>query len=574
MFLVTAAEVGDFAIVARMLTRAAKVAIALLCLHALPARADNSPESALKTFKDYVLPKISFACGRELSAEYDGASLRQHDTTIAHDQTSGDRECNEPFRYLWFVCQTDAGKAAVKKAGITGVRCKGSAAKVSTLQLTDGKLVVERSGADEKSHVHLRQRFEALLKVQVVFGERSGPEPYGDQTFSDLMGKPNPSLSQTDYCLVNGERLELMPLYRLGRVRTGQIKCWEHGQVIVDLSLRDGRKTGLVTEHDSSRTTIASHYRDDKLHGEVRRTQNGALKSLAHYEDGKRIWSQEHDLTKNMVSYSHQYPDGVASISVTHDGRVFGLQCTPGARADKQLQAACGFGAPRTTRIYDGTHKVNRIETWRDGVLVERKAGDSAYAERSEVSYQANEKHGRERLLREDGSLEAEIDWQRGLKHGRELRYDDSGRKVVTEIVWRSGQKQVLTEYFLNGSRKLQQQWDGERSLREQTFWDNGQLRSDTPFVACRGRAYGRNAGFCEQGVARSYHEDGSRSEEAQYQLGQRHGSRHAFWSNGKPAAVEQYSAGVLQKARRWQEDGKLVLDEEYEADGSRKLRR
>lgn len=33
------------------------------------------------------------------------------------------------------------------------------------------------------------------------------------------------------------------------------------------------------------------------------------------------------------------------------------------------------------------------METWREGVLVETKRGDSAYAERSEVSYQNGKKH-------------------------------------------------------------------------------------------------------------------------------------------------------------------------------------
>jgi antitoxin component YwqK of YwqJK toxin-antitoxin module len=541
---------------------------------ALPARANNSPEQALKTFKDYVLPKISYACGVDFSAEYDGASLRQHDEYIAQDQVSGDLQCNEPFRYLWFVCQTDAGKAAVKKSGVQGVLCKGTPAKQSTLSLAGGKLVVERAASEDKAYVRLRKQFETLLKVQVAFSGKSGADPYADQTFSDLMGLPNPTLSQSDYCLVNGERLQLLPLFKLERTRDGQIKCWQNGQVIIDLSLQNGAKTGLVTEEERAGSLTISRYKAGKLHGEVRRMRGGKLSSLTQYENGTRVWWQEYEDDGKRISYTRQFPDGQASLSMTADGKVYGLQCKPGARNDKQLQVVCGFGTPRTTRIYDGTNKVNRVETWRDGVLQERGGGDSTYADRSEVKFKDSKKHGRERLRRDDGSLEADVEWHEGVKHGRELQYDESGSKIVTEIVWHAGEKSTVTEYYLNGNRKSLQQFDSERSLREQTFWDNGKLHTEATLLACKDRSYGRIGGFCEQGVVRSYYEDGTKSEEAQYQQGKRHGARNAFWPNGKPAAQEQYADDTLQKAKRWKEDGKLVLDEEYEADGSRKLRR
>lgn len=551
--------------------------LATCSLSTAPARADNSPENALKRFKDYVLPKVSFACGVGFSAEYDGDSLRKHDDYIAHDQTSGDRECNEPFRYLWFVCQTDAGKAAVKRAGVTGVSCKGTGAKQSNITLQGGKLVVERAATqlEDKAYVRLRKRFEELLKVQVTFSKDSGPDPYADQTFSDLTGKPNPSLSTSDYCMVNGERLELMPLFKLERTRDGQIKCWKAGQVIIDLTVKNGAKTGLVTEEPRANEVVTTHYKAGKRDGDERRVRGGKLVSLTHYEDGSRVWWQESsDSGAKLIRYVHQFPDGQASLSMTADGKVYELECTPSARTDKQLQQACGFGAPRTTRIYDGTNEVNRVETWRDGRMVERRGGDSAYADRSEVAFKNGKKHGRERLQREDGTLEADIEWYEGVKHGKELHYDETGKKIVRETSWRGGEPVSVSEYYLNGNRKSLEQYDGERGLREQTYWDNGKLRTDASLVACDDDTYHRVRGYCEQGVMRSYYEDGTKSEETQYQNGKRHGARNAFWPNGKPSAQELYANDTLQKAKRWAEDGKLVLDEEYEADGSRKLRR
>ena len=547
-----------------------------LCLLLSPivvarARADNSPERALRNFKAHVLPKISYACAVDFTAEYDGDSLRKHDEYIAHDQTSGDDECNEPFRYLWFVCQTAPGIHAVKKSGVKGVLCKGTSAAHSTLNLSDGVLVVERAAKEDKPYERLRKRFEELLKVQVVFTGRSGPNPRHDQIFSDLTGQPNPSLSKTDYCVVNNERLELQPLFKLERTRDGQIKCWKGGELITNMTVKDGRKTGLVTQEQGSSGSEISHYKDGRLHGERRQMRAGKLVYLASYENGQRVWWQE-IASNGLVSYTHQYTDGQASVSMHDDGKVYSLSCTPSARDDKTLRVVCGFGAPRTTRIYDGTNKVSRIETWHNGELVERKAGDSDYADRSEVAFKAGKKHGRERLTRADGTAESDIEWSHGVKEGREIHYDETGKKKVTEIVWKAGDRQSTTEFYLNGQRRSYRQVDGDRGV-DQSFWDDGKLQSDAKLVACDRGVYQPIRGYCEQGVKSSFYEDGTKAEETQYSKGKRHGESRTFRPDGKPLAVEHYADDVLQKAKRWDESGKLVVDEEYEADGSRKSR-
>jgi antitoxin component YwqK of YwqJK toxin-antitoxin module len=549
----------------------------VLCLLLSPiaaprVRADNSPERALRDFKTYVLPKISYACASDFSAEYDGESMREHDEYIAHDQSSGDDECNEPFRYLWFVCQTAPGIHAVKKAGVKGVLCKGTSAAQSTLSLSNGILVIERAAKEEEPYVRLRKRFEELLKVQVVFAGRSSPNPRHDQTFSDLTGQPNPSLSKTDYCVVNNERLELQPLSKLERTRDGQIKCWKEGKLITSLTVKEGRRTGLATEERGSNGTEVSHYKDGRLHGEQRETRAGKLVSLTSYENGQRVWWQQNE-SNGLVSYTHQYADGRASVDMTGDGKVYSLHCTPTARDDKALSVVCGFDAPRTTRIYDGTNKVSRIETWHNGELMERKAGDSDYAARSEVAFKAGKKHGRERLTRADGTAEIDIEWTHGVKDGREIHYDETGKKKVSEIVWKAGDRVSTAEFYLNGQRRSLQQVDGDRGV-DQRFWDNGKLQSDAKLTACNGHIYQPIRGFCEHGVKSSFHEDGSKQEETHYNKGKRHGESRTFWPNGKPSAIEHYADDVLQKAKRWDESGKLVVDEEYEADGSRKSRR
>ena len=49
--------------------------------------------------------------------------------------------------------------------------------------------------------------------------------------------------------------------------------------------------------------------------------------------------------------------------------------------------------------IYDGTGKVNRVQTWRDGVIQKEDPGASDWGSGSEVSFKDGKKHGEERIL-------------------------------------------------------------------------------------------------------------------------------------------------------------------------------
>jgi antitoxin component YwqK of YwqJK toxin-antitoxin module len=48
---------------------------------------------------------------------------------------------------------------------------------------------------------------------------------------------------------------------------------------------------------------------------------------------------------------------------------------------------------------------------------------------------------------------------------------------------------------------------------------------------------------------------------------------RKTWWEKGKPASIEEWAEGRPTKAKRWDKDGKLISDDEFEADGSRKVK-
>jgi len=553
------------------------LAVCVLATGGGRARADNAPEKEQRRVEEDVLPKVLLACGVQLTVKYDGESLRKNNKDIGYDQTDGANECNEPLRYLWYACQSPAGKAAVKVARISQLVCKGVSGATGALTLSAGVMTVGR--AFEETHPYLRSRkqFEALVKVALPLRKDENENPYNDEAWAKLALLPNPVTSTTTYCLVKGQKVAFDdyvydPFCR--RKEDAAVKCLKDGETVIDLDIRKGRKTGTLTLSQGNGSRRVT-YRDDKEDGEQKTVEGGKVKALALFSAGERVWEKQLHPNGRLASYSRKLKDGTAEISLGQDGRVYRLRCLPTARDDKELRRWCGFEGAVTTSIYDGTGKVTRVETWKDGVIQKETAGTSDYAARSEVSFKDGKKQGTERLLAKNGKLASTITWDRGVKDGKEIAYADDGQKVVEVIVWKAGEMTLLTDFFLNGNPKLKEVYETPKKKQVKTFWDTGKLSAEGVLVRCDVDSFGyRYRDWCEDGVYKSYFENGAPEEVATFQLGKRAGTTRTWWQNGRPASVEEYAADVLTKAKRWNEDGKLVSDDEYEPDGSRKLGR
>ncbi len=542
---------------------------------ALPttARAGNDPEKGQRRVEEDVLPKIALACGVPLTVSWDGPSLRKHNKDIGYDQTDGGNECNEPLRYLWYACATEAGKAAVKAARISKILCKGIAGATGSLALSAGTITVERGFEDPKPYLRSRQQFEAALKLVL---QLPSVDPYPDQAWHALAHQPNPVTSTTTYCLVNGDKVAFDenvydPFYR--RKQDAKVRCWKDRELVIDLDIRQGKKSGFLTQFNDKRTRRVA-YRDDKQHGEDHRIEDGKLASLAWYDGGERVWDKDLYPSGKLKRYARKLKQGYAEIALKEDGRVYGLRCSPAVRDDADLRRPCGFEGAVTTSIYDGTGKVSRVETWENGVIQKQGVGASDYGARNEVAFKDGQKHGEERVLSKDGKLVSIVIWELGVKDGKEIVFADDGKKVVKEIVWQAGEMKQLTELYLNGNPKLKESYDNPKKKRMQAFWDTGKVSRDGALVICESTSYGyRRRDFCEDGVHKSFYEDGAPESEVSYRLGKREGTCRTWWKNGKPDSVEEYADDKLIKAKRWDKDGKLVSDDEFEADGSRKLK-
>jgi antitoxin component YwqK of YwqJK toxin-antitoxin module len=556
----------------RLVLIGAFVVVALRLGAPAPALAGNEPEKRQKRVEEDILPKLVVACGVPLAMSYDGDSLRKNNKDIGYDQTDGSNECEEPLRLLWYACKTAAGKAAVKAAHVAKVACKGVAGATGSLTLSGGALTVGRAFEEPKPYLRSRKQFESLLKVTLTL---PSDDPYPDEAWRNLASEPNPVTSTTTYCLVNGGKVAFDeygydPFLR--RKQDAKVKCWKDGEVAIDLDIRQGHKNGFVTTTDGKNSRRVS-YRDDKRHGEEKRIEDGHVAALAEYDGGERVWEKELYPSGKVKRYSHKFAGGggYGELSVKEDGRVTQLNCSPAAKDDKELRKPCGFDGAATTSIYDGTGKVSRIDTWKDGVLQKQGAGTSDYAARSEVGFKDGKKDGEERVLAKDGRLASTITWSRGVKDGKERVYADDGKRIVKETVWQAGESKQVTELYLNGNRKLEEVYEGPKRKLVKEFWDTGKVSSEGAFVICDAHRY---RPWCEDGVHRSYYENGAHKSEVSYRLGKRHGPSQSWWEDGKQETVAEYADDKVTRAKNWDKDGKLVSDDEFEADGSRKIKR
>src|SRR5580704_14612518 len=171
---------------------------------AASAFAGNEPAAAQRRAEEEILPKLALACGAPVSLAYDGDSLRKNNSDIGNDQTDGENECNEPLRYLWYACKSEAGKAAVRAARITKIACRGVAGSVGSLGLSSGTVTVERALGEKQPYVRSRKQFESLLHVPLTL---STEDPYADQAWHDVASQPNPVTSTTTYCLVGADKV-------------------------------------------------------------------------------------------------------------------------------------------------------------------------------------------------------------------------------------------------------------------------------------------------------------------------------------------------------------------------------
>ncbi|MGV3621280.1 MAG: toxin-antitoxin system YwqK family antitoxin [Archangium sp.] len=537
---------------------------AVLTLFSFTAFAENA-ERGQRNVDEEVIPKINRLCGVTFTAKYDRESLAKHNKDIRYDQTDGANECDEPFRLLWLLCQTDAGKAVVRKNELREVVCMGTPNELGSLTIKKGVITVERAFEEPNPYIRAHDQFQTALKVKVPVKQR---DPYYDQEWRDYRHAPAPVTSTTDYCLVNGEKKKL-DLQEAESRRDSTVKCFQKGLLVIDLTIKGGKKNGLSRSARGDEWYRTERYVDGKREGISEQYEKNKLSRQEQFTFGERVWSKEFSDDGKLKDYFRQYSKGQVTLRFSEEGKVTSLNCLPEARGDEVVAEWCGFKGEKTVQLYDGTRKVSAIRTFKDGVMTREEPGDSAYASRRSVRFDGNgKKQGEEKLTREDGTLESIIRWKAGVQDGDEERYSKDGKKVVTRLTWKDGVQKDRTEFFLNGNPKNKEVTDGD-SMTRTSWFDVGPKQSESQFKKCQ-----RYGGWCEEGLSRAWYENGKPADEARYVAGQPDGVVKHWYPNGQLESEERWEKGTRRSRKQWDDKGAVTADDEFEEDGSRKLKR
>ncbi|MDP3504763.1 MAG: hypothetical protein Q8S33_30775 [Myxococcales bacterium] len=547
-----------------------RLVVALLLSSTVALAGSNSPENALARTKDEVLLKLNLLCGATFTVRYDGDSLRQHNKDIGWDQTGGDLECNEPLRYLWSLCGTETGKAVVRRSEVREVVCKGTPAAVGSLAFKAGVVTVERAYEESTPFKRSRKQFEAAFKTTLTLEE----DPYSDDAWRSFRQLPNPVTSTTNYCLVDDVKKEFN-WYAADRATENagakKVKCFSEGTLVIDVTVKDRKKTGLITQVRDAwrrRYTVKDNQEDGL--DEVR--DGDVLLSTAMFNAGQRVWEKEFHPNGALKRYWRQYPKPLqVSLDLRDDGKVTSISCAPDAKDDEVLRTWCGFAGEKTIEVYDGTKKLDRTVSYRDGLLTKQVAGDSTYATRSTLSYVEGKPDGEERRTRRDGTLDVTVTWKRGVQHGLEKHYSDDGKKLVEEFDFRDGALLRHTTFFLNGNKKLDDVRDGAKQSVRTEYFDLGAVSRKGNWIPCE-RRYGRES-WCEDGLHTSFFESGTKRAEETFTQGKRVSAKR-WYETGVLQANETYEKDRLSANTTYFPDGGVASDDAFEADGSRKLRR
>lgn len=127
---------------------------------------------------------------------------------------------------------------------------------------------------------------------------------------------------------------------------------------------------------------------------------------------------------------------------------------------------------------------------------------------------------------------------------------------------------------YLNGNPKVVEAFTSLTEKQHTEYWELGKVKREGKLVL---RSYVRWGSkyrdWLPEGAQRSYYETGALHSEETYRDGNLIGTSKQLWANGKPASIDQYSDGVRTASKRWDKTGQLIADEEFEADGSRKVK-
>ena len=322
--------------------------------------------------------------------------------------------------------------------------------------------------------------------------------------------------------------------------KTGIMKCRDRdtGKLVREEEYRNGRSIGYRKFIEFSGDTIIANYNEKgNRDGESKRFDpSGTLLAHERYVDGSTAGTQTY-FHKNSQVKRRSFDErgrALASIEYNEKGQLSELRCAdkPLLQEDRKL---CGFDQPADLDFHNARGDIVAQARYENGkrVAIKTFSGSGTVARTEDVK-------GERKVTRShfaEGPLRLETT-SVGNRKEHEREYAVSGQ-AIRESRWLDGRLSEETLWYLNGNPKSKTRWqrDGVQVLiGAEEFWDNGQIRARTV----------RDERVGHVGVQQGFDETGALVEE------------------------ELYDKGVLTR-RKLYKAGRLVLDEQYHPDGSRK---
>jgi len=454
-----------------------------------------------------------------------------------------------------------------------------------------------------------------LLSVAMTVVLAAAPTRVTDDNGCNKGIDANNELDGEIVCTRGGEK-QYEGAYAHGK-RVGVAKTWTRGKLRSVDHFVDGKKSGLCEEYNPDGVIEEScQYKDDKKDGPCKLFgREGKLREERVYvggeqrgpftsyhpngkvqergtldENGKRhgLFERFRDDGKpdEAIAYVHGQREGPMrewhsngqlrresnwkadrehglSKSFHENGQLQETDCYQSGEHVLGLGPCTGKSGPEVATRFFPDGKPRETTSVRDG---KRNGEHQVFDKNAQLlmseSLINDQPDGLQKRFK-DGKLERQVTWKANKKSGPETTYFDDG-KVLEETVWKDDRRQSTTTWWMNGKKKRAEVLDGEL-WKVAEWYDNGQQQSEET-VTDQGYR-GRN-----EGVSRRWSEEGTLVEETHWKAGKRHGlSKSWFDKTGKPSSEEEWADGVRLAMKSWDETGKVLKDERYNADGSRK---
>jgi antitoxin component YwqK of YwqJK toxin-antitoxin module len=413
--------------------------------------------------------------------------------------------------------------------------------------------------------------------------------------------------AQPEQCSVDGRWINLNHGGMLKDL-TGLIRCTRDGKTTREIPYLNGKVHGVQRvfgRFSNPEHVIETEYRDGKRNGIERTLEpSGRLVSEVNYlDDRERGVARHYYPSGKLQRESDVADDERATITHKYDeaGRLAEVTC------GRQSVGPIGRGACRY-RNHNGV-----VETfWPSGAVRDRSPLmqgliDGTFERRSpeglpqrREDMKAGILHGKAITFYSDGKPEQEAEFRDGVRHGSHRLFHSNG-VLLEELVFEQGALVRERTHYLNGELRADTERDQDR-VRARGFWDNGKPRYEATYHDPR-RAPARPEvssffntlcvernldqrynewgalrwnwphGLKRNGMEKLFFEDGTPAAETTFRDGRREGPHRRWHANGKLAVEAVYAADRVTAMKEYDETGRLVRDEEYLEDGSRKRR-